>query len=169
MPTRPKDNVLIDTDANAKIADFGRAHVIDEIEVSKALCATASWTAPEGMDPPDEKILLTEMSDMWSLGITILEVCCHSYNRTTTRSLICAHAQLFDGVESLWGMRRKIQTKLVLMIAAPGKKPEERHYPQTRSIEGLWNCLYPCWNRDTEPIERVTAEELEVNLAQITV
>lgn len=69
--------MLVTSDGRAVLTDFGRSFIIDEIEVSKSLCAAAHWTAPEvlttdsedGIPPP-----LTKMSDVWSLGVTIFEV-----------------------------------------------------------------------------------------------
>lgn len=68
-----QNNVLITSSGRAVLSDFGRAFIIDEIEVSKSLIAAAYYTAPEVLITEDVTPL-TKMSDVWSLGVTIFEV-----------------------------------------------------------------------------------------------
>ncbi|XP_043916287.1 testis-specific serine/threonine-protein kinase 4-like [Protopterus annectens] len=64
------DNLLIDSDGNIKIADFGFARPVENQNLSRTFCGTRSYMPPE--------VLLREsynpfLFDMWSLG-TILYI-----------------------------------------------------------------------------------------------
>jgi len=75
-------NVLIDEAGKARICDVGLAFVIEPSEFTSIKTAGACrWTAPEIMNPPDEDqpvvesfAIFTKQSDMYSLGMTILEI-----------------------------------------------------------------------------------------------
>ena len=78
---------MIDDEGKARICDFGRAYQGSLDDCSKNLIASALWVAPEIFlyDPPqgpDSEVQypITKHSDMWSLGITALEVCLVHFN-----------------------------------------------------------------------------------------
>ena len=66
------DNVLVDTDGNIKLADFGFAvGLTTEKQKRQSVVGTPYWMSPElirGL-PYDAKV------DVWSLGITLIEMC----------------------------------------------------------------------------------------------
>lgn len=64
-------NILLDTDGHVKIADFGGAVILTQEENKRnSLVGTPHWMAPELIrrQPYDEAV------DIWSLGITVLEM-----------------------------------------------------------------------------------------------
>jgi serine/threonine protein kinase len=72
---RIKANILVDDENNARITDFGLSRI-----VNPAALATGSskgslpWMAPELFDPDKPNNPVTTESDVWALGMTILEV-----------------------------------------------------------------------------------------------
>lgn len=90
-PGYKKANVLIDSGNSARLADFGLTTIIDDSTVGsttggRGLQGTARWMAPELLQPerfgfPDRKRLPSKGTDVYALGMTILEV------RTSTEPL----------------------------------------------------------------------------------
>lgn len=62
-------NVLIDSELNAKVADFGLSRLKDE-DAGMTACGTPAWTAPEIIrnETYDEKV------DVYSFGIVLWEM-----------------------------------------------------------------------------------------------
>jgi len=86
----PKVNILIDSERRARLADFGLATVVDET-TSKATTAdsrlkgTTRWMAPELLFPDRfgftdklAKQLPSKDTDIYAIGMTILEVSAHT-------------------------------------------------------------------------------------------
>ena len=73
-----KSNVLIDDDGNVRLSDFGLSRVLGSTGLTtKSVGGTHRWMAYElvcAVDPEQDETLTTA-SDVWSLGMTILEVC----------------------------------------------------------------------------------------------
>lgn len=64
-------NILLDKDGHVKIADFGGAVILTKEESARtSLVGTPHWMAPELI----RRIPYNEAVDIWSLGITILEM-----------------------------------------------------------------------------------------------
>lgn len=74
--------------------------------------------------------------------------------------------QLFDGKDNLWG-GRVLPQKLVLRAYNKDLMPDPNHYTRVRTVEGLWDCLRPCW--EFVPSKRQTAEELCEGLRRLHV
>ena len=75
-----KSNVLIDDDGNARLSDFGLSRILESTVTgltTKTINGTIRWMAYELMDADDAQQggIFTTASDVWSLGMTILEVC----------------------------------------------------------------------------------------------
>jgi len=82
-----KANILIDSKGSACLADFGLAVVIDESTVGsttggRELRGTTRWMAPEMLLPEEfgfsddwQRRLPSTSTDIYALGMTILEVC----------------------------------------------------------------------------------------------
>ena len=75
-------NVMVDDYGCAKLTDLGLTHFSGLLSVafSQSLNDTARWSAPEMLDGNEVKP--TTASDVYSLGMTILEVC-------NIRSFLC--------------------------------------------------------------------------------
>ncbi|MHB9137797.1 MAG: protein kinase domain-containing protein [Victivallaceae bacterium] len=68
-------NILLDSDGNAKIGDFGIAHAIFDHRSNQLLEVTGSWGSPHYVSP--EKIAEGEedfQGDIFSLGVTFYEL-----------------------------------------------------------------------------------------------
>ncbi|KAJ9554554.1 hypothetical protein OSB04_018599 [Centaurea solstitialis] len=66
-------NILLDSDFNAKIADFGLSKLVDrnETQVMTIMRGTPGYLAPEWLSS-----VITEKVDVYSFGIVLLEILC---------------------------------------------------------------------------------------------
>jgi len=66
-------NVVLDSELNAKLCDFGLTESMDKTHISRreTECGSPRYMAPEVFDARDK---LTEKLDVWSLGCLIVEV-----------------------------------------------------------------------------------------------
>lgn len=76
---------MIDSNRCARVADFGLAVVVEET-ISNELKGTTRWMAPELMDPEkygfigeSQKQLPSKSTDMYAIGMTVLEVGVYLY------------------------------------------------------------------------------------------
>ena len=72
-----KPNVLIDDDSNAHLADFGLSRVSEPTGLTtKSIAGSCRWMAYELMhsDNLEQDVPFTLATDVWALGMTILEV-----------------------------------------------------------------------------------------------
>lgn len=72
-----KSNVLIDDDGNARLSDFGLSRVLESTGLTtKSIAGSSRWMAFELMyaDNPEQDGFFTYATDVWALGMTILEV-----------------------------------------------------------------------------------------------
>ncbi|TDL23378.1 kinase-like protein [Rickenella mellea] len=134
-------NILINDKGQALISDFGRAKLAVDDEYTKQLLASAAWTAPEvllyagGGDVP-----VSESSDVWSLGMTTLEV--------------------FVGQNNLWA--NCLPAQIVVRLAR-GIQPTRQEYPDVP--QGYWQALNGCFKSD--PCERPSSSGLRARLQQL--
>lgn len=82
-----KVNILVDSGRSARLADFGLTMIIDESTAGSAnggygLGGTTRWMAPELLYPENfgfprncQKRLPSKGTDIYALGMTMLEVC----------------------------------------------------------------------------------------------
>lgn len=68
------DNILIDSQGNAKLTDFGFScftydRILKTEILSKTSCGTKAYTAPEVYNPPYN----AKIADIWSLGVCLYE------------------------------------------------------------------------------------------------
>lgn len=66
-------SILIGSDGSVKISDFGVATAIKEGEKKNTIIGSPCWMAPEVLDQ-DDKNGYDAKADIWSLGITALEM-----------------------------------------------------------------------------------------------
>lgn len=64
-------NILVDANGKIKLADFGLAKQISQLDELKSCKGSAYWMAPEVIDP---KKSYSFPADIWSLGCTVLEM-----------------------------------------------------------------------------------------------
>ncbi|KAI5071076.1 hypothetical protein GOP47_0013327 [Adiantum capillus-veneris] len=64
-------NILVDVSGKVKLADFGLAKQISQLDELKSCKGSAYWMAPEVIDPRKTYSL---PADIWSLGCTVLEM-----------------------------------------------------------------------------------------------
>lgn len=72
-------NILINDENHAVLADFGLMNVAIEVgascvDTSAAVGGTTRWMAPELLSPDESSNELTKSSDVYALGMVILEV-----------------------------------------------------------------------------------------------
>eukprot|EP01006_Ploeotia_vitrea_P000477 TRINITY_DN103128_c0_g1_i1.p1 TRINITY_DN103128_c0_g1~~TRINITY_DN103128_c0_g1_i1.p1 ORF type:complete len:526 (+),score=55.97 TRINITY_DN103128_c0_g1_i1:83-1660(+) len=66
------ENILLDTDRNAKLADFGMANILSKGKLLETSCGSPHYAAPEVIR--GEKYDGTK-SDVWSLGVVLFGLC----------------------------------------------------------------------------------------------
>ena len=93
-----KVNILIDSQRRARLADFGLASIVNESTRGTTTVAgksqgTIRWMAPELLYPGDfgftgklEKQLPSKDTDIYAIGMTILEVSAHPCSSETPNS-----------------------------------------------------------------------------------
>ncbi|KAH7439182.1 hypothetical protein KP509_04G048600 [Ceratopteris richardii] len=64
-------NILVDVNGKIKLADFGLAKQISQLDELKSCKGSAYWMAPEVVNPKQTYSL---SADIWSLGCTVLEM-----------------------------------------------------------------------------------------------
>jgi len=68
-------NILINERGDVKLCDFGIAGRLVESQAKSRQAGCAAYMAPERIDPPDpQKPLYDIRADVWSLGITLVEM-----------------------------------------------------------------------------------------------
>ena len=64
------ENVMLGSDGYIQITDFGMARYLDKGEVSKSICGTKQYMAPEMIEQKGHSFPL----DWWTLGIFLYEM-----------------------------------------------------------------------------------------------
>jgi len=127
-------NVVLDSELNAKLCDFGLTESMEKTHLSRREAETGSprYMAPEVFNPRSK---LTEKLDMWSLGCLIIEVITQQLPHADCTTITQVAAKLLvhqqDPFEDTWGT---------------GVQAE------------LFHLLEPCFAR--EPAARPSAESL---------
>ena len=128
------DNVLLDADGNAKLADFGVSTQHGELHFNAPYCGTFSWKSPDAMTASQSPF----KGDIWSLGITIME-------------LFGIDPPFFDVVD-----QREL-IRLISNLQAPPPLPDLKNYGEDFELR-MHGLLQVCFCMD--PAERFSAEEL---------
>jgi len=121
------NNVLLDGDYTARLADFGYASLVGNIpealaylQRSTARPGALRWIAPEQVDP-EETFDRTTKTDIYSFG--------------------CVALQILSGKQP-WSEVR--EDSAVVLRLARGRKPSR---PESRIIDDShWNLIQDCWS-----------------------
>ncbi|KAG6382182.1 quinon protein alcohol dehydrogenase-like superfamily [Boletus reticuloceps] len=140
------NNVLLDADYTARLADFGYASLVGIIPEaltylrrSTARPGALRWIAPEQVDE-DEACKRTTKSDIWSFGCITLQGSWMDTDSTPALILL----QVLSGKEP-WSEVRG--DSAVVLRLARGQKPRR---PESRTLDDShWNFIQDCWS----PIE----------------
>jgi len=80
----PQDNILINSDGEAVISDFGLAHLVSEVPASETVRGAVRWMAPEVLSLKRlgicEKAAYNCPQDVWAFSMMALVILCiHSF------------------------------------------------------------------------------------------
>ena len=84
-------NILIDRHGEVKICDFGIAGNLVDSKVKTRDQGCPAYMSPERIDPPDQDNPSYDIrADVWSLGITLVELayCKYPYNHTSVQFML---------------------------------------------------------------------------------
>ncbi|KAF8009267.1 hypothetical protein BT93_J0302 [Corymbia citriodora subsp. variegata] len=126
-------NIMLDSDFNAKLGDFGLARLVDHAEElqTTVLAGTRGYLAPEYVYNGKA----SKESDVYSFGIVLLEIACGKKVLEPTAEQ--GQVRLVDWVWQLYGTRR-------LLDAADSKLGTDFNENQLECliVVGLW-CAHP--------------------------
>lgn len=121
------DNILLDEDGNAYLADFGIALEVDapvDPEEAELVIGSPAYISPEQiMTEP-----ATPLSDIYSLGIVLFEMLTgkEPFSYSPTSSVLMKH--LHEPLPNLQSIRPELPQKLNDVVQkATSKKPEDRY------------------------------------------
>ncbi|KAL6624738.1 hypothetical protein ACP70R_032059 [Stipagrostis hirtigluma subsp. patula] len=148
-------NVLLDEKWTAKVADFGtaRMYIADETG-TRTVIGTPGYMAPEYIRNDGD---MTLKCDVYSFGITLLEVISGRRNCPNTRFLLCTARRLWD--------ERMIMSLLDPAIAPPPSSDQELLSEVCRCIKIGLLCVHDTPDdRPTMPtvVEMLTSSSLEI-------
>ena len=75
--TYPQGKIFVDASGITKIGEFGLAALCSKFAGSLpgvSMEGLSRWMSPELLDPHQEDVAATVMSDIWALGCTVFEV-----------------------------------------------------------------------------------------------
>lgn len=134
-------NILIDRTHTALVSDFGLSRAMDMVHshhtnTSHRRRGTPRWMAPECMtgDPS------TQMSDIWSLGLTIWEARLRHF--LTATSPHKTH-QVFSEVYPFEGLRTEVA--IYNTISSTNLRPPR---PTRLVQDDIWGLIESCWSAD---------------------
>ena len=163
-----KVNVLVDSRRRARLADFGLAKIVDESTSRTATAVgkrqgTVRWMAPELLYPDMfgftgrfEKQLPSKDTDIYAIGMTILEVSAHLAVENTGFTL----EQVITGCVPFASITRN---ETVMLKVIKGGRPDR---PPSGLSETLWGLLVATWveQHAQKPRERPSASAVLTRL-----
>jgi len=128
------DNILISDREEAQITDFGLAQILDVTGFTTLIERNARFTAPELLSLVDDSSRPTRQSDVFSLGILLLQLF-HGPDQNKQRGMPYNHIPYRNGYEI--GLIKSI---------CKGKRPRQRFYNYIEDKH--WNLICWCWYHD---------------------
>ncbi|KAG1864908.1 kinase-like domain-containing protein [Suillus subluteus] len=147
------NNILIDENGNAFVADHGILIFCAELHGTSYIRSNVRWTAPENFQVPedDESISSPQLaSDIHSFGCIMLQVC--ERILTPYNVIIILLAGLYRK-SSISELRSDHQVTLQILR---GRKPARPVTPPI--VDALWIFMQKCWL--DEPEHRPSANEV---------
>lgn len=138
---------MIDDYGDAKLSDFGISRMLESRGfTTKTVAGTVRWMALELLLDEDETsedaIPVTVESDVWSFGMTILEVSMQ-INRLPTRIADTELVQVLTGRMPFFEFKHDTH---VLLSVMRGKIPRR---PEIDAItDDIWHLLTSCWDQN---------------------
>ncbi|KAG8748759.1 hypothetical protein FRC11_011940, partial [Ceratobasidium sp. 423] len=134
------ENVLISSEGAAVVSDFGgsllKNRSLKIVPLEKGLSLTSRWAAPELFEGDGDETLNTRESDIYALGMTILEA-------------------ISGRLPWYWITREAAIIRQVCSSKNQHKRPEDEIPTNSRDGDKLWSLFTACWSY--KPDERPTA------------
>ncbi|CAE6467472.1 unnamed protein product, partial [Rhizoctonia solani] len=144
------ENVLVSSEGVVVVSDFGglllKNRSLKIVPLEKGLCFTSPWAAPELLDG-DEEGINTRESDVYALGMTILEA-------------------ITGKLPWYWLHRDLAVMKQVCSLRNQHRRPEGVILINSQDGDKLWNLLTTCWS--FEPEKRPNAVDVGEIMRTIT-
>ncbi|KAH7096163.1 kinase-like domain-containing protein [Auriculariales sp. MPI-PUGE-AT-0066] len=141
------DNILLDADGNAFLADFGLAHIGEPDDIQTAACGTLRYMSPE--QHMGEQYC--NKTDVWSLGVTLCELAgFYPFpSQDTSKSIdierLKAGNPIFpENVKRIYGPQFEILV-FAMLDPVPSERPSAADLRYLRYFRGVsdwvWKCL----------------------------
>jgi serine/threonine protein kinase len=141
-------NIMLDSDFNAKLGDFGLARLVDHLKESQTtvLAGTMGYMAPECVTTGKA----SKESDVYSFGIVALEIACG--RKPIKHNALEDQVVMVEWVWELYGIGKVLESADPRLAGDFDEQQMER-----LMIVGLW-CAHP--DRDLRPSIRQTIHVL---------
>ncbi|KAI4317806.1 hypothetical protein L6164_025646 [Bauhinia variegata] len=131
-------NVLLDANYTAKIADFGLSKLLnkEQSRTNTNFRGTIGYIAPEWLKGAP----ITAKVDIFSYGVLLLEIIC--CRRHVESSELAEESEQEDGVLSKWVLRCMVSKKLELVVEHDLEALNDFKRFEQMALVGLW-CVHP--------------------------
>lgn len=132
------ENVLLDANYTAKIADFGLSKLLskDQTRTNTNLRGTMGYMAPEWL----RSVPITAKVDIYSFGVMLLEIiCCRRHIESCQDG---KDSEDDDLVLSNWVLRCVVSRKLELVVRHESEVMNDFERFEQMALIGLW-CVHP--------------------------